>query len=200
MYPAPIAQLINAFSVLPGVGPRTAERFVFALLKKGKKEVGELTLALQELLKNIKSCSICQNFTDRDPCAICSDRARDQSIICVVAEPQDMVAIEKIGSYKGRYHILRGLIDTFDETSLTTIKIPELRERIRTASPKIQEIILALDPTMQGETTMLYLQKELQPFEIKITRLARGLPMGSDLQYADEITLESALKGRSEMK
>lgn len=197
MYSKPISNLISAFSQLPSVGPRTAERFVFYLLKSGKKDVAELTLALKELIESVKSCEICWTFSDTSPCTICSSPQRDPKTVCIVAEPQDREVIEKTGSYKGGYHILRGVLKGHDENSLKNLKIPELLARIRKS--QIDEIILALNPDLHGETTMMYLEKKVKDLapQIKISRLARGLPMGSDLQYADDITLSSALKNRT---
>lgn len=198
MYSKPIENLIRAFSHLPSVGRRTAERYVFHLLKAGKKDPAELALAIKNLISSVKSCAICFDFSDRSPCAICCDTKRDSKIICVVAESQDVQAIERTGVYQGRYHVLRGLVETDalinDENSL---KIPELVARAKSAG--ITEIILALNPDLPGETTALYLEKELKEAnpDLTVTRLARGLPMGSDLQYADEITLSSALKHRT---
>lgn len=197
MYSKSIQNLISAFSKLPTVGERTAERYVFYLLKSGKKEVAELTLTLKELIENIKSCEICWNFVDKSPCEICTDKKRDQTLICVVAEPQDLQAIEKTNTYQGVYHILRGLARPDDDT-WTELKIPELINRCKTLTKG--EIILALNPDLTGETIAMYLEKQLKKTnpKLKISRLARGLPMGSDLQYADEITLSSALKNRTQ--
>ena len=195
MYARPIEQLIAAFSKLPAVGKRTAERFVFSLLKSGKKEAGELAQALLKLIDEVKSCEQCWDFSDQSPCSICSDDKRDAQTICVVAEPQDLQAIERIGHYNGHYHVLRGLIKADHEKSLRFIKMKELIER----SAHVQEIILALNPTLHGETTMMFIErtlKEKYPHVI-VSRLARGLPMGSDLQYADDVTLGSALKHRT---
>jgi recombination protein RecR len=197
MYSQPIQQLIKAFNRLPTVGQRTAERFVFYLLKSGKKDVGELTLALKELIEEIKSCEVCWDFSDQSPCRICKDEKRSKETICIVAEPQDLQAMEKTG-YKGSYHLLRGLIRPDREDSIKYLKIKELLARAK--RPETKEVILALNPDMPGETTMMFLErklKELAP-DVKVSRLARGLPMGSDLQYADEITLTSALKHRTQ--
>lgn len=198
MYSKPIENLVRAFTRLPSVGRRTAERFVFYLLKAGKKDPAELALAIKTLIASIKSCAVCFDFSDRSPCAICADKARDTTLICVVAEPQDVQAVERTGSYRGRYHILRGLVPLdaiqVDESNL---KISELL--IRAEKESISEVILALNPDLPGETTAMFIEKlfkEKNP-QLKITRLARGLPMGSDLQYADEITLASALKNRT---
>ncbi|OGH66400.1 MAG: recombination protein RecR [Candidatus Magasanikbacteria bacterium RIFCSPHIGHO2_02_FULL_41_13] len=200
MYSKPIHTLIRALSRLPSVGPRTAERFVFFLLKSGKKEVADLSLALQELMHTVRSCEVCWDFSDRTPCAICSNKKRDWATIAVVAEPQDLQAIEKIGSYTGVYHILRGTLSADMEGRNNGIKIQELFKRLK-AMP-IKEVILALNPNMDGETTMMYLEAEIKrnfPTVI-VSRLARGLPSGSELQYADEITLENALRSRTVLK
>ncbi|HYE59700.1 MAG TPA: recombination mediator RecR [Candidatus Kapabacteria bacterium] len=197
MYAKPIQRLIAAFTRLPSVGHRTAERFSFYLLKSGKKEVAELTLALKRLIETIKSCETCWDFSDQSPCHICSDKTRDQKTICVVAEPQDLHVIEHMGIYHGQYHVLRGTFSPDTEDPLRCIKIPELLKRIENTT--ITEIILALNPDLPGETTMMFLEKQLQDKrkDMKVSRLARGLPMGSDLQYADEITLGSAFKHRT---
>jgi recombination protein RecR len=196
MYAKPIEQLIKAFATLPGVGRRTAERYVFYILKSGKKDAAEITLALKELLTSVQSCEVCWRFTDAIRCDICTNTKRDGRLICVVAEPQDQEAIEATGAYTGTYHILRGLVNPERERSLTYLKIEELIVRSTEAS----EIILALNPTMQGETTMMYLEKKLRQANptLKVSRLARGLPMGSEMQYADEVTLSSALTHRTQ--
>ncbi len=196
MYARPIQQLITAFAKLPSVGQRTAERFVFYLLRSGKRDVGELMLALKHLVETVKSCEVCFDFSDASPCRICGDKKRDPSTICVVAQPQDVQAIERTENYPGVYHILRGVIRGDDEDSLRTLKIPELLER--TKDPSVKEVIFALNPDLPGETTMMYLARRLEETSpgVTRTRLARGLPMGSDLQYADEMTLGSALKNR----
>jgi recombination protein RecR len=197
MYSKSIQQLINAFRKLPSVGQRTAERFAFYLLKSGKKEVAEITLALKELIDNVKSCERCWDFSDHNPCTICSNKNRDQSLICIIGEPQDIPIIERTGVFNGQYHVLRGLIEPGD-VEMEKLKIKELFIRLDHDSA-ILEIILALNPDLSGETTMLFLEKKIKEKypHIKITRLARGLPMGSDLQYADEITLSSAIKNRT---
>lgn len=197
MYSPSINKLIDAFKKLPSVGQHTAERYVFNLLKSGKVEVNELRNALDNLLKNTKSCEMCWNFSDFNPCEICSNKERNQNQICIVGEATSVPALEKTGMYTGVYHILRGAIDASDEDTLKELKIKELLQRIKN-NQTTEEIILALNPDILGETTMLYLEKQIKLInpQIKITRLARGLPMGSDLQYSDEITLGSALKNR----
>ncbi len=196
MYSKSIQNLIEAFRKLPSVGHRTAERFVFHLLKSGKKQVGEITLALKELTDNVKSCETCWDFSDNNPCVICHNKTRDAATICVVSDPQDIPVIEKTNAFNGLYHVLRGLVEPGEE-SLERLKIKELFTRLE--NNKATEIILALNPDLPGETTMLFLEKKMKEKNpnIKVTRLARGLPMGSDLQYADEITLGSAIKNRT---
>lgn len=197
MYSQSINKLIDALKKLPSVGQHTAERYIFHWLKSGKSEVNEFKNILDNLLKNIKSCEMCWNFSDTNPCEICANKNRDQNQICIVDEAQAVAALEKTGVYSGVYHVLRGVIDAGDEEGMKELKIRELSQRIQT-NQNIQEIILALNPDILGVTTMLYLEKHIKQLnpQIKISRLARGLPMGSDLQYSDEITLGSALKNR----
>lgn len=198
MYSKSIENLINAFSRLPSVGKRTSERFVFYLLKSGKKDAAELTLALKNLIDNIKSCEVCWDFSEQSPCKICTDQNRDQTTMSVVTEPQDVQVIENTREYRGLYHILRGTLKPDDEQSVKYLKVNELLSRIK--GSKIKEVILALNPDLRGETTMMFLEKKLKELnpELIISRLARGLPMGSDIQYADEITLGSAFKNRQQ--
>lgn len=198
MYAKPIRQLIQAFTKLPSVGPRTAERFVFHLLRSGKKDVAEITLALKTLIDEVKSCQTCWDFSDQSPCAICADTNRDQSLLCIVAHPQDVQAMEGTGTYQGRYHLLRGTLNTTDDRGNAFLKIQELLARLRSDNA-IREVILALNPDLPGETTMLYLQQEIKKVapELTVSRLARGLPLGADLQYADEVTLQNALRNRT---
>jgi len=196
MFPLPIHQLIQAFSHLPGVGPRTAERFVFHLLKSGKKETAELTVALKHLIERVKSCERCWDFSDKNPCRRCVDATRESTRICVVTEPQHMVILDQTGEYRGLYHLIRGSITPHEDDPLKGLKISELLLRVKTET--LTEIILALNPDVPGETTMMFLEKQIHDLrpDLVITRLARGLPMGSDLQYADDITLSNALRHR----
>lgn len=195
-YPSSIQNLIQYFSKLPSVGPKTAERYVFHLLKKNPEALQAFAQAIAELKEKTAVCKICLNYAESDPCHICSDPARDKNILCIVSDARDMSAIESIGRYKGRYFILGGLISAIDEIGPDDINIKNLLENIK--KNKYQEIILALSPNLEGETTVLYLIKLLKSYPVRITRLARGLPMGSDLEYADELTLANALKYRSE--
>lgn len=198
-----IQKLTEILEKFPGVGPKTAERFVFHLFKQSPQELREFSAALEEIKNNIKTCSVCQNFSLTDPCEICADDKRSQNIICVVAYPQDVIALEKTASYSGTYHILNGNLNPAEGLTPDRLKVKELVERLKREVKKFGvknlEIILGLNANMEGETTSLYLLKLFKPSGIKITRLARGLPQGSDLQYADEVTLANALKERKEI-
>ncbi|OGH93975.1 MAG: recombination protein RecR [Candidatus Magasanikbacteria bacterium RIFOXYD2_FULL_41_14] len=196
MYSQSIDKLIAELKKLPSVGQHTAERYVFHWLARGKRDVADFVLSLKGVMDNVKSCEQCWNFTDTSPCQICADPKRDQTLLCVVADSQSVVALQKSG-FNGVYHVLRGVLDATDPEGFSKIKIKQLFDRTVKDSDLL-EIILALNPDLSGETTMMYLEKELHTKnpKIKISRLARGLPSGSDLQYADDITLESALKNR----
>ena len=186
---------------MPGVGPKTALRFVFYLLKQPKEEVAKFAAALGAVGNDISTCQICQNFSEKNPCPICADPRRDHGTICVIAGHQDLPVIENTGDHHGTYHVLGGVLDPLHGVTPDQLKIKELVARIKNGNGAIKEIILALNPDLEGETTMLYLTKLIKSFgkPIKITRLARGLPMGSDLEYADEVTVSDALKGRKEI-
>lgn len=195
MFPSPIQNLIAEFNKLPGVGSKTSQRFVFYLLKQPKYEIVNLANALTHLKDQIKYCPICHCFTENAPCPICADSTRDKTLLCVVSETTEMSVIENTREYKGLYHILGGTINTLDGVTPDMLNIRSLVDRVKNG--KFQEIIFAFDPNIEGESTVMYLKKILEPYKIKITRLARGLPMGSDIEYADEITLSNALKGRN---
>lgn len=195
MFPSPVQNLINEFNKLPGIGNKTSQRFVFYLLKQPKSEIVKLTAALEHLKDEIKYCDICHCFTEKNPCPICADSVRDRALLCVVSETSEMAVFENMGEYKGLYHILGGTINTLDGITPDMLNIRSLVERIK--AENFSELILAFDPDIEGESTVMYLKKILEPFELKITRLARGLPMGSDIEYADEITLSNAFKGRN---
>lgn len=197
MYSPAIQQLIRAFGKLPTVGPRTAERFVFHLLKSGKKDAAELTIALKRLIDEVKSCETCWDFADLSPCHVCADSKRDKTTICVVRQSQDVQVMERTGAYAGLYHVLRGTVRPGKEEQTKYLKLRELLIRIK--DPEIEEVILALNPDLPGETTMMLLEHNMKQLrsDLKITRLARGIPMGADVQYADDITLSSALKHRT---
>ncbi|MGI5853181.1 MAG: recombination mediator RecR [Bacillota bacterium] len=191
-----MARLITELSRLPGIGPKTAQRLAFYLLGQDKQDVQRLADSLIEAKEKMSFCTICGHLTDVDPCSICTDSSRNTSIICVVEEPSDVIALEKTREYKGRYHVLHGAISPLDGIGPEDLRIRELLARI---NDDIKEIILATDPNIEGETTALYLTKLLRPLNLKITRLARGIPVGGDLEYADEVTLIRALEGRHEI-
>lgn len=197
-YSKSIKRLIDEFSKLPTIGPKTAERLVFYLLRKTKEELAQLASAVEGLKDSISICSICKNFSETNPCNICSDDKRNKQIICVVAKPQDLFALEKTSEYEGRYHILGGLIDPLEGITPELLTVKDLGQRI--IADEVKEIVLALNSDLPGETTILYLTKFLKQFNnIEVTRLAQGLPIGSDLEYADEVTLTKALKGRRKL-
>lgn len=193
-YTKPLAQLIEFFQKFPGIGPKSAQRMAFHLLKMPLSEVQKFSKVLVDAKENIHYCSICFNMSATNPCEICSDTRRDNSVICVVAETKDLIAIEKTREYKGLYHVLQGTLSPLDGIGVEDIRIKELLTRVTDAN--VQEVILALSPSVEGEATSMYITKLLKPFNIKISRIAFGLPVGSDLEYADEITLAKAIEGR----
>lgn len=195
--PPPIARLIEALVKLPGIGPKTASRLAFYLLRAPDEEVMALAEALRELKQQTRLCEICFHITDESPCAICRDERRDHGLICVVEEPLDVLAIERTGEYTGVYHVLHGVISPMDGVGPEHLRIQELVDRVRREAPR--EVILATNPSLEGENTAIYIYRLLAPLGVRITRLARGLPVGGDLEYADEITLVRALQGRQEM-
>lgn len=197
IYPKSIAALIEQFQKFPSVGPKSAQRMAFYLLKMPKIEVEKFAQSIIEAKENTFACDVCFNMSSTNPCEICSSSSRDKSMICVVAETKDLIAIEKTNEYKGLYHVLQGLISPIDGIGADDIRIKELLHRL--AENDVKEVILALSPSVEGEATSLYLNKLIKPFGIKITRIAFGLPVGADLEYADEITLAKALEGRREL-
>ncbi|MBI4101110.1 recombination protein RecR [Candidatus Microgenomates bacterium] len=196
MLPNALQNLINEFAQLPGVGPRTAERFAFYILRMPRSQSQALAQALSKLHQDIRSCSICHNLSEGKICNICGNPRRDSKLIAVVEEPLDVVALEKTGLFKGLYHVLGGVISPIDGIGPEQLNITSLLKRLK--GKKVAELIIATNPTTEGEATAMYLQKRL-PKGIKITRLARGLPIGSDLEYADQITLGRALEGRQSL-
>jgi recombination protein RecR len=199
MLPAPIQDLIDAFSRLPGVGPKTASRLTFYLLRSPENLSVDLAEALLVLKSGTGSCQRCFNITEaeRVECEICTDPERDQGLLCVVEESLDVLALERTGGYHGRYHVLQGALSPIEGIGPEDLKIRELISRLH--SEQIREIILATNPSMEGDATAMYLRQQLDPLDVHITRLARGLPMGGDLEYADQNTLLRALAGRQEM-
>lgn len=196
-YPEPIAKLIDAFSRLPGIGPKTAARLAFFVLRMKEDEVIEFAKALVNVKRNLTYCSVCCNITDTDPCRICADKTRDVSVICAVQEPKDVVAMERTREFAGQYHVLHGAISPIEGLGPDDIRIAELVRRL--GDERVQELILATNPNIEGEATAMYLSRLVKPFGIKVTRIAHGLPVGGDLEYADEVTLSKALEGRREL-
>jgi recombination protein RecR len=197
--PKPVERLIEAFARLPGIGPKTASRLTYFLLRAPEGESLELAEALREMRTHTRFCSLCFNITsnDADPCLICSDAGRDSSKICLVEEPLDVLALERTGEYSGRYHVLHGALSPIDGIGPDDLRIAELMGRLQDGA--IQELIIATNPTLEGEATAMYIKQSMEGSEVRITRLARGLPSGGDLEYADITTLSQALRGRSEI-
>jgi recombination protein RecR len=197
--PRAVGRLIDAFARLPGVGPKTASRLTYYLLRVPKEESFELADALRALREETTFCSQCFNITNRgmDPCAVCQDESRMTNVICVVEEPLDVLAIERTGRFTGRYHVLHGALAPVEGIGPEDLRIEELVQRVQ--SEKIEELILATNPTLEGEATVMYLKRRLEGMAVRLTRLARGLPSGGDLEYADSNTLSQALEGRREV-
>ncbi|HUS04099.1 MAG TPA: recombination mediator RecR [Dehalococcoidia bacterium] len=192
----PVAKLIEAFNKLPGIGPKSAQRLAYHLLRRPDEEAKALAEAIMALKEKIRLCSVCFNITDCDPCLICQDKGRDHSKICVVERPSDIPPLERTGKYKGVYHVLHGTINPAQGIGPEELKVKELLSRLQNGS--VTEVILATNPNLEGETTAMYLRRMILPLDIRISRLARGLPFGSDLEYADDMTLGQALEYRQE--
>lgn len=197
--PAPVIKLIEEFSRLPGIGPKTASRLTFYLLRRPAEEAQSLAAALRELHEKVVFCSVCFNITEADPCPVCGDEHRERGVICVVEEPLDVLAIERTREYLGLYHVLHGVIAPVEGIGPEDLKIAELVERVKKSEGRLREIIVATNPNLEGEATAMYIARQFEGSGLKLTRLARGLPVGGDLEYADEITLSRALSGRSEI-
>ncbi len=196
-YPEPISKLIDSFMKLPGIGPKTAVRLAFFVLEMKDDDVLDFGKALVNAKRQLTYCSVCNHITDTDPCRICSDSHRDETVICVVQDAKDVIAVEKMKDYTGLYHVLHGAISPVDGIGPEDIKVPELLKRLQ--DDTVTEIILATDPTIEGEATAMYIARLVKPTGIRITRIAHGLPVGGDLEYADEVTLSKALEGRREL-
>jgi recombination protein RecR len=196
--PEPVARLIEEFRRLPGIGPKTASRLTFFLLRSPPEQAVSLAEALRQLRERITFCSTCFNITEESPCPVCRDEERDRSLICVVEEPLDVLAIERTREYKGLYHVLHGAISPMEGIGPEDLRIRELVNRLQDGS--VEEVILATNPSLEGEATAMYLHRQLGPLGVRVTHLARGLPVGGDLEYADQITLARALEGRQEMR
>ena len=197
-YPRPLGKMIGELSKLPGIGNKTAQRLAFHILSMPQNESAELAEAILEASRTMKYCSCCGNLTDSDPCAICSDKTRKRDIICVVESPQDVMAIERINDYHGLYHVLNGVISPRDGIGAEDINLRSLIVRLQ-ENPDISEVIVATDPNIEGEATAMYIARLLKPSGIKVTRIAHGIPIGGDLELTDEVTLQKALEGRTEL-
>lgn len=196
-YPRPLAELLSHLEKLPGVGPKSAQRLAFYLLRASQKENADLAAAIANLNESIHPCAHCGNFTDEEICSICNDSRRDGTLLCVVAEPHELLAVENSGEFRGLYHVLGGLINPLDGIGPDQLTFAELLKRVREEG--VEEVILALSATVEGETTANYLSRQLQPIGVQTTQLARGLPFGGDLDYADQMTIAGALRGRRAM-
>ena len=194
--PASLARLIEELQRLPGIGPRGAQRLAFHILKNPREQAERLVEAIRDVKERITYCSVCNNITDADPCGFCSDDKRDRGIICVVEEPQNVSAVEKTREFKGVYHVLMGALSPLQGIGPDDLKIKSLLARITNG---VAEVILATNPNVEGEATAIYLARLLKPLGVKVTRIAMGVPVGSDLEYADEVTMHKALEGRHEV-
>ncbi len=190
----PLAKLVNELSKLPGIGEKTATRLAFYILRAPSQYAQTLSQAVSEIKNKIRLCSICFNLTEADPCGLCQNESRDKTLLCIVEEPQDLLAIEKSGMFRGRYHILHGALSPLEGIGPEQLKIKELLQRL--GNSLIEEVILAMNPSVEGETTVLYLIKLLKPLSLKLTRIAHGIPMGGDLEYLDGMTIGSAIENR----
>ncbi len=194
--PPSLSRLINELSKLPGIGPKSAQRLAFYLLKKDNVEIMTLSESVKDIRKDINFCDECHNMAEQNPCSVCADSTRNHQLICVVEEPLDALALDRTGSFKGVFHVLGGVLSPIDGVGAEQLQIASLIDRV--AKLNVQEIIVATNPTLEGETTAMHIAKLLKDSPVKITRIARGLPMGGDLEYADEVTLSRALEGRRE--
>ena len=196
-YPEAVGRLIEALQRLPGIGPKTAQRLTFYLLSRPATESEALADALSALRTQVVRCSVCFNVADADPCRLCQNPARDNRLLLVVEEPNDLLAIERTGEFRGRYHVLEGALSPLDGIGPDDLRVKELLARLQAGG--FEEVILATNPNVEGEATALYLARLLKPLGLRVTRIARGLPTGGDLEYADQVTLAKALEGRREM-
>lgn len=196
-YPRPLGKLINELSRLPGIGGKTAQRLAFHILSLENSEAESLAHSILEAKKTMKYCSVCGNLTDQDPCVICQDKARKQDVICVVESPKDVMAMERIKEFDGLYHVLHGAISPMDGIGPEDINLKQLIVRLQNS--QVKEIILATNPNIEGEATAMYIARLIKPSGIKVSRIANGIPVGGDLEYADEVTLLKAMEGRREL-
>ncbi len=195
--PEPIARLIQEFTRLPGIGPRSAQRLAYHVLRAPEDEALALARALGDVKRRIVFCGACWNITEADPCALCADERRDRALICVVEQPLDVLVVERTGGYRGLYHVLHGALNPIEGVGPEQLRVRELTERVEAGG--VGEVIMATNPSLEGEATSMYLQRLLGPLGVRVTRLARGLPSGADLEYMDDLTLARALEGRQEL-
>jgi recombination protein RecR len=196
-YAAPIARLLEELERLPGIGPKSAQRIAYWLLTAESADAQRLADSIVEVKRTIHFCPVCFNFAEGDLCDVCADPGRDRSMVCVVEEPRDLVAVDRTGEFRGTYHVLQGVISPLDGVGPERLRVRELIDRLSTG--EITEVVIATNPNVEGETTALYLARLIKPLGVKVTRIASGLPVGGDLEYADEVTLGRALEGRREM-
>jgi recombination protein RecR len=193
----PITRLVEALTKLPGIGEKSASRLAFHILGSPEEYARELAQAILDVKEKIRLCSVCMNITEQDPCRLCQDPSRNEEIVCVVEEPNDLYAIEKTGSFNGKYHVLHGVISPLDGIGPDEIYVKELLERLKPGT--IKEVLLATNPVVEGDATALYLKEQIVPFGVKVTRIARGIPVGGDLEYTDGATLTDAIRGRQDL-
>jgi len=198
-FAGPIARLVQQLGKLPGIGEKTAGRLAFHILRAPPEDAAALSAAILEVKQKIRLCSVCCDVTDRDPCGICADARRDPSLVCVVAQPQDVLAIERGGQFKGRYHVLHGLLAPLDGIGPSDLRITELLKRCAGGADAAAEVILATSPSVEGEATAIYIAKLVRPLGVRATRIATGVPMGGELEYADQVTLNRAIEGRRDI-
>ena len=193
----PITSLVEALTKLPGIGEKSASRLAFHILGSPEEYARELAQAILDVKEKIRLCSVCMNITEQDPCRLCQDPSRNEEIVCVVEEPNDLYAIEKTGSFNGKYHVLHGVISPLDGIGPDEIYVKELLERLKDGT--IKEVLLATNPVVEGDATALYVKEQIKPFGVKVTRIARGIPVGGDLEYTDGATLTDAIRGRQDL-
>ena len=199
MYASPIARLVQQLAKLPGIGEKTAARLAFHILRAAPEDAAALAAAITDVKQKIRFCGVCCDLTEADPCAVCADARREAGLVCVVSQPQDVVAIERTGGYRGRYHVLHGLLSPLDGIGPEDLRVAELLRRCSDAAQSVTEVILATSSTVEGEATAVYLAKLLRPLGLRTSRIATGVPMGGELEYADQLTLVRAIDGRREM-
>ena len=198
-YPKPLARMVSEFEKLPGIGPKSAQRLAFHVMRLPEEEIRALADALVALKGSIKFCKLCHNYSEGDLCDICADPRRDHSSLCVVAEPRDLIAMEKTNEFKGVYHVLQGVISPLDGVGVDKLHLKDLEQRVAEGNPPVAEVILATNPTVEGNTTSMYIAPRLKPLGTKVTRIAHGMPVGGDLDYADQATIIQAFEFRREI-